>query len=110
MTYRVIRDIAANAEIEDFGSYAADYTEEFARKQFSRLNRVFSVELAESPNTWNYFYITGAPYRAYLFRVGRRTSFWIVYTVDDVTKVVKVLRFWNASKEPATFEIGSTRK
>jgi mRNA-degrading endonuclease RelE of RelBE toxin-antitoxin system len=104
MTYKVIRDPVADAEIDDFGRYAADYSESFARKQFARLNRFFTVEIAESPKTWSYFYITGAPYRAYLFRAGRRTNYWIVYTVDDVTKTVNVLRFWNARKEPAAFE------
>ena len=105
MTFKVFRDTIADAEIDDFGRYAADYSEEFAREQFVRLERIFSVDLAESPNTWNYFYITGAPYRAYLFRVGRRTSYWIIYTVDDDAKIVNVLRFWNASREPASFEI-----
>jgi mRNA-degrading endonuclease RelE of RelBE toxin-antitoxin system len=37
--------------------------------------------------------------------VGRRTNYWIVYTVDEDAKTVNVLRFWNASKEPASFEI-----
>ena len=29
----------------------------------------------------------------------------IVYTVDEDAKIVKVLRFWNASKEPSAFEL-----
>jgi len=105
MIYRVIRDVRAEADIEEFARYAADYSHDFAREQFTRLNHIFSVDLAESPNTWNYFYIHGAPYRAYLFRVGRRTSYWIVYTVDDDAKTVNVVRFWNASKEPVSFEL-----
>src|ERR1700677_901654 len=105
MTFTVIRDKVAQNDIAAFGRYAADYSDDFAREQFARLNRIFSVDLAESPNTWNYFYIHGAPYRAYLFRVGRRTGYWIVYTVDDNAKIVNVVRFWNASKEPASFEI-----
>ena len=79
--------------------YAADYSEDYAREQFARLNSVFAVELAERPNTWNYFYITGAPYRAYLFRAGRRTNYWIVYTIDDDAKIVNVLRFWSVSQD-----------
>ena len=105
MTFIVVRDFVAQDDIAAFGRYAADYSENFAREQFSRLNRIFSVELAESPNTWGYFYVTGAPYRAYLFRVGRRTSYWIIYTVDDDKRLVKVLRFWNASQEPASFHV-----
>ncbi len=105
MTFRVVRDRIAQREIDDFARYAADYSDDFAREQFVRLNRIFTVDLGETPNAWNYFYITGAPYRAYLFRVGRRTHYWIVYTVDDDAKIVNVLRFWNASREPASFEI-----
>ena len=104
MTYKVIRDVVADAEIQEFGRYAADYSEDFAREQFTRLNHVFNVDLADSPNTWSAFYITGLPNRGYLFRVGRRTSL-IVYTVDEDAKIVKVLRFWKASKEPAAFEL-----
>ena len=74
VTYKVVRDVVADREINDFGRYAADYSEVLAREQFARLNRVFTVDLAEGPNTWAYIYITGAPYRAYLFRVGRRTE------------------------------------
>ena len=104
MTFRVVRGALADAEIDDFGRYAADYSDDFAREQFARLNHIFAVDLAEAPNTWGYFYITGAPYRAYLFRVGRRTSYWIIYTVDCDAKIVNVLRFWNASREPKSFE------
>ncbi|MDR3489302.1 MAG: hypothetical protein P4M05_30940 [Bradyrhizobium sp.] len=97
MTYRVIIGATAQAEIDQFAIYAADYSDEFAREQFSRLNQILSVSLAESPNMWGHFYVTGAPYRAYLFRVGRRTQFWIVYTVDETAKAISILRFWNAS-------------
>ena len=61
MTYKVIKDLVADAEIDDFGRYAADYSESFARKQFARLNRFLTAEIAESPKTWSCFYITGAP-------------------------------------------------
>ena len=104
MTFVVIRAPLAQIEIAAFGRYAADYSERFAREQFARLDRVFSVDLAQSPYVSGYFYLTGAPYRAYFFRVGRRTGYWIVYTVDDAARRVNVLRFWNASADPETFE------
>lgn len=105
MTYRILTAPIARNEIEQFAAYAVEYSDDFAREQFARLNHILSVEIAESPNTWGYFYITGAPYRAYLFRVGRRTHFWIIYTVDDDAKTVSVLRFWNASQDPMAFDI-----
>ena len=103
MTYRVVKDPAAQAEIESFGAYAAGYSEDFAREQFTRLNRILTVELAQAPYTWGHFFITGAPYRAYLFKVGRRTSHWIVYTIDEDARRVNVLRFWNASRDAEDF-------
>jgi hypothetical protein len=55
MTFRVVRGALADAEIDDFGRYAAEYSEDFAKAQFARLNRIFAVDLAEAPNTWGYF-------------------------------------------------------
>ena len=54
---------------------------------------------------WSYFPLTGAPYRGYLFRVGRRTQYWIIYTVDEDTRTVDVLLFWNAARDPETIDL-----
>jgi hypothetical protein len=105
MTFRVVRAQRAQTELARFAEYAADYSDDWAREQFARLERVFSRELAEAPQQWSYFYLTGAPYRAYLFRVGRRTQFWIVYTIDEDTNTVNILRFWNARGNSETFAI-----
>jgi mRNA-degrading endonuclease RelE of RelBE toxin-antitoxin system len=104
MTYRVVRSRSFDRDVDDFARYATDYSEAFAHEQFAGLDKVLSVDLAQSPNTWSYFFVTGAPYRAYLFKVGRRTSFWIIYTVDESLKRVDVLRFWNASRDDRSFE------
>lgn len=37
--------------------------------------------------------------------VGRRTQYWIIYTVDDETRIVDVLHFWNAMRDPESLEI-----
>jgi plasmid stabilization system protein ParE len=103
MTYRVRIDDVALRDIERFARYLSDYSEAFASEQIERLANVFRSALAESPTTWNYFYLTGAPYRAYLFRAGRRTQFWIIYTITEETKTVNVLRFWHASRDPEAF-------
>lgn len=63
------------------------------------------VSIAEAPHIWGHFALTGAPYRAYLFRVGRRTQYWIVYTVDDEARLIDVLHFWNAMRDPERFEV-----
>src|SRR6266446_7586899 len=100
MTYRL--DIAplAYRQIDLFAKYLREYSEEFSIEQLRRLDYVLRYYLGESPLFWNYFPLTGAPYRGYLFRVGRRTQYWIVYTVDTERRVVNVLLFWNASGDP----------
>ena len=70
MTYRVVVAPLAQDEMAAFASYAAEYSDEFVEEQFVRLNHILSVDIAEAPLMWSYFYVTGAPYRAYLFRGG----------------------------------------
>ena len=105
MTFRVRIDPVAQRLIDEFAIYLRDYSEEFAIEQFDRLDRILSVNLQESPLTWSYFAFTGAPYRAYLFRVGRRTQYWIIYTVDEDTRSVNILHFWNASRDLNTLDL-----
>jgi hypothetical protein len=75
MAYRVRIDPVALRQIDEFAAYLGSYSEDFATEQIERLDRILSINLGESPLTWSYFVFTGAPYRAYLFRLGRRTQF-----------------------------------
>jgi hypothetical protein len=54
---------------------------------------------------WSHFFVTGAPYRAFLFKVGRRSSYWFIYTVNDGAQTVDILRFWNSSRDPVALEV-----
>jgi mRNA-degrading endonuclease RelE of RelBE toxin-antitoxin system len=45
------------------------------------------------------------PYRAYLFRVGRRTQYWVIYTVDEEANTIDILSFWNAARDPASLDL-----
>ena len=94
----------AQSQIDAFAEYLRDYSEVFAIAEIDRLNEILSRHVAEAPLTWAYFPLTGAPYRAYLYRVGRRTQYWIVYTVDEQARTVDILHFWNASRDPERFE------
>ena len=105
MMFRVRIDAVAQRLIDEFAIYLCDYSEEFAIEQFDRLDRILSINLQESPLTWSYFAFTGAPYRAYLFRVRRRTQYWIIYTVDEDERTVTILRFWNSSREPQALDL-----
>jgi hypothetical protein len=100
MVFRVRIDPIAARQIDRFVSYLREYGEDFAIEQIERLDHIFRHNLAVSPLMWSHFPLTGAPYRAYLFRVGRRTQYWIVYKVDEDTRTVDVLLFWNASRDP----------
>jgi len=105
MMFRLRIAPLAQRHIKEFAVCFRVYSEDFAIEQIDRLNRKLSINLRESPLTWSYFAFTGAPYRAYLFRVGRRTQYWIIYTVDDDTRTVDILHFWNASRDPETLDI-----
>jgi plasmid stabilization system protein ParE len=105
MTFRVIVAPRAQRHIDEFAAYLGAYSEEFAVEQIARLDRIVSTNLSESPLTWNYFVFTGAPYRAYLFRVGRRTQYWIVYTVDEDSRIVDIVHFWNTSRDPRSLDL-----
>jgi mRNA-degrading endonuclease RelE of RelBE toxin-antitoxin system len=105
MAYRVRIDPVAQRHIDELAVYLRAYSEDFAIEQIDRLNRILSAHLSESPLTWSTFALTGAPYRAYLFRVGRRTQYWIIYTVDEEARTVDILHFWNAARDPDMIEL-----
>jgi plasmid stabilization system protein ParE len=105
MTYRVRIDPLALRQIEDFAAYLQDYSEDFAIEQIDRLDRILRLNLGEAPLTWSYFPLTGAPYRAYLFRVGRRTQYWIIYMVDEDARTGDILQIWNASRDPENLDL-----
>ena len=105
MTFRVRIDQVAQRQIDQFVSYLRDYDEDFASEQIERLDHILRINLGESPLRWSYFPLTGAPYRGYLFRVGRRTQYWIIYTVDEFTRIDDVLAFWNTARDPDALEL-----
>jgi mRNA-degrading endonuclease RelE of RelBE toxin-antitoxin system len=104
MPYRLRIDTVAQSQIDEFAIRLRDYSEELASEQIDRLNRIIQG-LRDSPLIWSYFPFTGAPYRAYLFRVGRRTQYWVIYTVDEETRTVDILQFWHTSRDLDTLEL-----
>jgi len=105
MRFRVHIDLLAQREIDGFAVYTSSFSEEFAVEQFARLDDILSRDLPESPLRWTFFVLTGAPYRAVLFRVGRRMQYWIIYTVDEDSRTVTILRFWKASRNPEALDL-----
>jgi uncharacterized membrane protein len=105
MTYSVFLTDRFRRDLDEFLAYANDYHEDWMREQLQRLRRVIDVKIAGSPHTSAAFFVTGSPYRAYLFTVGRRTSFWVVYAVDEAASQINLLRFWNASRDTKSFRV-----
>ena len=91
------------ADVEEFGGYCTSYNPEYAARQFDRLDYAIRVLIGESPSRWTTFVHTGHPYHAYLFRLGERTQFWIVYSFDETSHEVQLLRLWNASRLETSF-------
>jgi mRNA-degrading endonuclease RelE of RelBE toxin-antitoxin system len=105
VAYRVLIDPLAQDQIDRFAEYLREYSEPFAVEQIDRLQRILQFDIGESPLMWGYFPLTGAPYRGYLFRVGRRTHYWIIYTVDVASRTVIILSFWNTARDPETLDL-----
>ena len=91
--------------LEDIASFAVWLTntagEATARRYLTRLDNDLTGVILRGPNRFAWFRETGPPYRAKLFRLAR-TTYWIVYRVDDAKGIVGVLRFWNSAREPGT--------
>lgn len=72
-----------------------------ARRHLARLDNDLTGAILRGPNRFGWFRETGPPYRAKLFRLAR-TTYWIVYRIDDANGIVSVLRLWNSAREPGT--------
>jgi plasmid stabilization system protein ParE len=102
MPYQIRRSRQARNDIRNFLRYLkSEASAAVALKYFSQLERDITYWIANSPNSFGWFHETGPPYRAKLFKLAR-TTYWIIYVVDDENQVVELLRFWNSAREPGT--------
>ena len=72
-----------------------------ARAYLAALEHDIRTVIANSPNAFSWFHGTGEPYRAKLFRLAR-TTYWIIYIVDDEKQRVELMRFWHSARHPET--------
>ena len=105
MARRIVRSSAFLADWRGFARYCAAYDLHFAETQIQRLTFAVDRLIGDSPLAWAFFVHTGEPYRAYLFRAGRRTQFWIVYSVEEDDGTINLLRLWNAARDPRRFSV-----
>lgn len=103
MSYRLVITPRAQREIEAFVEYQRTYDPDFAEEQLARLAHAVAAYILATPLLWSYFYLTGEPYHGYLFRLGRRQNYWVVYAVDEPERTVHILRFWSASQDDSGY-------
>jgi plasmid stabilization system protein ParE len=102
MAYRIRRAPRAREDIREFFRHLKrEASEATAQKYFKELAHDITFLIANMPNSFNWFHETGPPYRAKLFKLAR-TTYWIIYVVDDENEVVELLRFWNSARKPGT--------
>ena len=99
MSYEIRRGRQARQDIRNFIRHLKrEASESVAQKYFDELEYDLLQLLANNPNSFNWFHETGAPYRAKLFKLAR-TTYWIIYIVDDEHEVIQLIRFWNSARE-----------
>lgn len=106
MTYNVRFSAEARRDIQDLFDYLARYSDDIAKFYVSELERSIEHNIAARPLTWQFFFLTGTPFRAYLFKLSRRTAYWIVYEVNEEQNAIDILRVWHGSQNPDEFEVG----
>jgi plasmid stabilization system protein ParE len=105
MAYQIHISPRARDDIRNFFQYLKrEANEATAREYLAQLDHDITFLIANSPNSFSWFHETGPPYRAKLFRLVR-TTYWIIYIVDNDNENVELLRFWNSAREPGTHEL-----
>ena len=92
MAYRVLFSREAEEDIHLLSNYLSRYSEDTARYYMNDLVSCIMRNVAVRPLTWQYFYLTGAPFRAYLYKISRRSAYWVVYQVNNTENAVDILR------------------
>jgi plasmid stabilization system protein ParE len=108
MRYRIHRNTIASRDIRSLAHYLRrEAGGAVARTYLAMLEYDLEVVIAHSPHTFAWFHETGEPYRAKLFKLGR-TTFWIIYTVDEAQQQVEITRLWNVARNPETHGLGES--
>jgi plasmid stabilization system protein ParE len=103
--YDVQFDPVALDEVMEFLAYLAEFDPDISARYEALLEQVIDSDLSQAPLRHAWFWKSGPPYRGRLFRVSRRTAFWVIYKVDEACRRVDVLRFWNASRDPSKLQL-----
>jgi plasmid stabilization system protein ParE len=96
---------SASRDIAAFFDYLSGYNIQLAMGVVNDIGRVLRNDVTINPTLYRWSDLAGRPYRGRLYRVSHRTQYWIIYRHDPEASEVKVVRFWNASRDPSTFEL-----
>lgn len=99
LKYALIRTPSFVEDYREFIAYLAEFDEALAVRHFQRFEEALLEILTGAPYRHAFFKETGPPYRAKLFRVGKRT-FWIIYSVEG--DAITLWRFWDSARRPRT--------
>lgn len=75
MKSRVAIDVLAQRDIDDFYEYLRRYSENTARKYVEAFYDAIERTITDFPRSSSFFAEVGAPYRAFIFTISRRTAF-----------------------------------
>jgi plasmid stabilization system protein ParE len=102
MPYEIVRSARARQDIRQFARFLKrEAGNVIAGSYLGALEHDLEVVIANSPNAFSFFHETGEPYRAKLFKLAR-TTYWIIYVVDDDRQRVEIIRFWASARQPET--------
>ena len=105
MTYKVRFSAQARRDIQGLFDYLAGFSPDAAQSYVSELELAIERHLATRPLSWQFFFLTGAPFRAYLFKLSRRNAYWVVYQVNEEQDAVEILRIWHSAQDPEEFDL-----
>jgi plasmid stabilization system protein ParE len=105
MANRLVVAEAASRDIADIFDYLAGYSAESARRVITDLERVLRNDVALNPTLYRWSDLAGCPYRSRLYRLSRQTQYWIIFRHESDAGLVRVVRIWNTSRDPAKFEL-----
>ena len=102
MPYQIHLNTIASRDIRQFFRYLKrEAGEVIALNYLAALEYELQVVIANSPYAFSWFHETGQPYRAKLFKLAR-TTYWIIYTIDEDRQRVEITRLWNSARHPET--------
>jgi plasmid stabilization system protein ParE len=102
MGYRLEFSVRAIRQIDSYFEHLRRYSFDTADKYRAALQHAIDTYLVNTPTTFDYYWETGAPYRAFLFNEAPRTTYWIIYRVYEDEGLVRVLQFRNTAMEEGT--------